>query len=233
MKEEGVVRRRNLPHIDVEDKPSFITACLQGSISSSGFRQIENCRKELESKPRPEELSESEWRRKKHQLLFDFVDSILDGQCPARHLADDRLAEIVQNAFLHFAEVRYHLYAFVVMPSHHHWLFLPNAEWAQQLAIDQAGKMRPRTPRESISHSIQSYTANQCNRVREKTGAFWQTESFDHYVRDEAELFKTIHYIEQNPVAAGLVKQAEDFRWSSARLRKELGLHPGDPIPHV
>ena len=34
-------------------------------------------------------------------------------------------AEIVRNAFLHFADERYHLLAFVVMPSLHHWLFLP------------------------------------------------------------------------------------------------------------
>ena len=88
-----------------------------------------------------------------------------------------------------------------------------------------------RTPRESISHSIQSYTANQCNRLLGKTGSFWQIETFDHYARDEAEVFRIIHYIEQNPVVAGLVSRPEDYRWSSAHLRMKLGLQPGQAIP--
>jgi hypothetical protein len=45
---------------------------------------------------------------------------------------------------------------------------------------------------------------------------FWQEESYDHAVRQEQE-FQTIRsYIEQNPVRAGLVRQASEYRWSSA-----------------
>ncbi len=40
MFENGVFRRRNLPHVDVEGKPTFITACLHGSIPTSGLREI-------------------------------------------------------------------------------------------------------------------------------------------------------------------------------------------------
>lgn len=231
MNENGAVRRRDLPHIDVEGKPSFITACLDGSIPASGLKRVREYRDELKNRPRPESISEAEWELKKHKLVFKFVDSILDGESPVKQLADDRLAEIVQNAFVHFAEDRYHLYAFVVMPSHHHWLFLPKADWAEEFAISQIGKKNVRTPRESISHSIQSYTGNQCNRLLGRTGSFWQVETFDHYARDEAELFRIIQYIEQNPVVAGLVSRAEDYRWSSANLRQQLGLQPGQAIP--
>lgn len=231
MNEDGVVRRRDLPHIDVEGKASFITACLHGSIPASGLKRIRAYREELKQKPRPESLSEAEWDLRKHKLVFKFVDSILDGEPPITHLADDRLASIVQNAFLHFAEERYHLYAFVVMPSHHHWLFLPKADWAEKFALSRLGNNRVRTPRESISHSIQSYTGNQCNRLLEKTGPFWQIETFDHYARDEAEFFRIIQYIQLNPTVAGLVSRAEDYPWSSACLRMKLGLKPGDAIP--
>ena len=46
---------------------------------------------------------------------------------------------------------------------------------------------------------------------------FWQKESYDHWVRDQAEWDHIAAYIENNPVQAGLVTRAEDYRWSSAR----------------
>ena len=46
---------------------------------------------------------------------------------------------------------------------------------------------------------------------------FWQKESDDHWVRDQAEWERIAAYIENNPVQAGLVTRAEDYRWSSAR----------------
>ena len=229
----GVFRRRDLPHIDVEGKPSFITACLDGSLPAAGLKRIHAYRDELNRRTKPDDLSEANWETKKHKLVFKLVDSILDGESPVRHFEDERLAKIVQNAFLHFAEDRYTLFAFVVMPSHHHWLFLPDPSWSEELAFGQTDKKCKRTPREVISHSIQSFTGTQCNRVLGVTGSFWQTETFDHYARDEAELLRIIEYIEQNPVVAGLVARAEDYRWSSARIRAKLGIAAGDAIRKV
>ncbi len=230
MNGEGTFRRRKLPHIDVADKPFFVTACLDGSISSVGLRQIRKYRSGLENQPKPEQLSLHEWELIIHKLVFKFVDLLLDGNVPVRYLEDDRLAEIVQNAFLHFAGERYYLFAFVVMPSHHHWLFQPTEEYSEQLALEQAGKSKRRTPREAISHSIQSYTATMCNRVLDRDGTFWQDETFDHYARNDDESMRIIHYIEQNPVVAGLASEAHEYRWSSANLRKRLGIPAGDPI---
>jgi hypothetical protein len=45
---------------------------------------------------------------------------------------------------------------------------------------------------------------------------FWQEESYDRLVRDSAEWERIKFYIEQNPVRAGLVKEASQYRWSSA-----------------
>ena len=234
MNQDGIFRRRHLPHWDVEGKPFFVTACLDGSISAAGLSRIRQHRIELDARPRPEHLSEPEWERHKDKLLFALVDDLLDQQSPVKHLADERQAEIVQNAFLHFAGERYTLLAFVVMPSHHHWLFLPNENWSRE-ALQQSSESdaRRRTPREMISHSIQSYTATMCNRVRGESGSYWQTETFDHWARDEAELLRIIDYIERNPVKAGLVERPEDWRWSSARLRAIAGTKPGDPILKV
>jgi putative transposase len=234
MDEAGVFRRRHLPHWDVEGHPSFITACLEGSISAAGLKRIRQYRVELDARSRPDQLSATEWERRKDKLLFALVDDLLDHHSSVQHLADERLAKIVQNAFLHFAGQRYTLLAFVVMPSHHHWLFLPDERWAVEALRRSAGSGgRQRTPREMISHSIQSYTATMCNRIRGESGAFWQTETFDHWARDEAELYRIIEYIERNPVKAGLVLRPEDWPWSSARPRMLAGIKPGQPIIHV
>ncbi len=227
-------RRRRLPHQDVEGHPFFVTACLEGSLSAAGLSSIRRYREDLDARPCPANMTLAEWEHHKQKLLFGYVDKLLDGVSPVRHLADDRQAEIVQNAFLHFANERYRLLAFVVMPSHHHWLFLPDEMWsidAVKRARANGGKLQ--TPREIISHSIQSYTATMCNRVRGETGAYWQHETFDHWVRDDDELLRIIDYIENNPVKAGLAVLPEDYRWSSARIRKQLGLKPGGAIPGV
>jgi hypothetical protein len=50
-----------------------------------------------------------------------------------------------------------------------------------------------------------------------RTGTpFWQEESYDHLVLNTLELGRIENYIIQNPVQAGLVRSAEEYRWSSA-----------------
>ncbi len=228
---EGVFRRRRLPHWDVDEHPVFITACLDGSISAAGLSRLRKYREKLDARTKPPEIGSEEWEQRKLKLVFQFVDELLDFQSPVQHLADVRQAKIVENAFLHFAGVRYRLLAYVVMPSHHHWLFLPDEQWAMGAVSktkDEHSKLK--TAREIISHSVQSYTATMCNRVRGKTGAYWQTETYDRWARDDDEMFRIIEYIENNPVKAGLIASPELWQWSSARLRSELGLRPGDAI---
>jgi hypothetical protein len=45
---------------------------------------------------------------------------------------------------------------------------------------------------------------------------FWQAESYDHAAPDDRESDRIKGYIENNPVKAGLVVNAEDYLWSSA-----------------
>ena len=58
-----------------------------------------------------------------------------------------------------------------------------------------------------------------------RTGAFWQHESYDHWVRDDDELERVVAYINANPVKAGLADRPCDFSWCSAHDRY---LHDGD-----
>lgn len=73
-------------------------------------------------------------------------------------------------------------------------------------------------PLGTIIHSWKSFTANKVNKILGRTGAFWHDDYFDRFMRDEGHLMRTIDYVEQNPVKAGLVDRAENWPWSSGRL---------------
>ena len=71
--------------------------------------------------------------------------------------------------------------------------------------------------------SLKGASAREANRILSRTGeAFWQAESYDHWVRDETEWNRIANYIEENPVKAGLVRRAADYRWSSAFQRDAI-----------
>ncbi len=97
----------------------------------------------------------------------------------------------------------YRLHAFVVMPNHVHLLV---------------------TPLEAVSTVMQSlkrFTARKGNGMLGLTGQpFWQDESYDRVAGDDREFDGMAHYIEWNPVRAGLAATPEEFLWSSAGGRK-------------
>jgi hypothetical protein len=55
-----------------------------------------------------------------------------------------------------------------------------------------------------IIHSWKSYTANVANSVIGKRGPFWYREYYDHCIRDQKELERSIRYVLDNPAKAGL-----------------------------
>ena len=65
-----------------------------------------------------------------------------------------------------------------------------------------------------------SFSARKANALLDREGPFWQRDYFDRYVRDAAHYDRLIFYIENNPVKAGLVERAEDWRFGSAAPRK-------------
>ena len=211
-------RRRKLPHWDLPGATYFITACLAGSIPAEGLLEIRNLERALSGKTQPPGMTEHDWRRHKWKLIFAASEEWLD-VCPQyRHLSDDRLAAEVQSSLYHFAGERYDLLAYVIMPSHFHWLFKPRPEWIATLG-DGADH---RSPRERIMQSIQRFSGQVCNRLLGRQGQFWARESYDHVVRDEDEMIRILDYIELNPVKRGWVDQREKWRFSSGYDRAFL-----------
>jgi len=133
---------------------------------------------------------------------FVWMDRYLDTtRVGPLFLKQPAVAKIVADTIRYAASTLnfYDLDAFVVMANHVHMLVTPKVE----------------PPR--FMKSIKNYSARKANLELGRTGqTFWQSESYDHWVRDGRELERIRLYIENNPVKAGLVKRPEQFRWSSA-----------------
>lgn len=223
---EGIFRRRRLPHLDVADATFFVTSCLADSIPARGLLDLRKYRARLNAQARPAEQSESEWEIRKHKFIFARFDQWLDFRPAVRYLDNPGVAKCVRNSLYHFAGERYELIAFVVMPSHFHWVFHPRTQWCEAI-VDREDR---RTPRERIMHSIKSYTARKCNQLLQRSGVFWQDESYDHCVRNDDELGRIVEYVEMNPVNAKLVVKAEHWPFSSAHDRLAWKVPLGEPL---
>ena len=131
---------------------------------------------------------------------FVALDRLLDQPtCGPAFLQRPEIARLVVQALQdgQFRFHRYQLHAFVVMPNHVHLLASPGVTSRQWLG------------------PLKGFTAHQANRILGRHGPFWQDESYDHLIREDQEFRRVQHYIEHNPVRAGLVALPEQFPWSS------------------
>lgn len=186
--------RRNLPHWQPEGKAIFLTWRLFGSLPITR-------RMPVPLSTSPERVHQApDWGRK-----FRMIDAELDrGAYGPIWLRRREIASYVEEAIIHGTKSGcFQLHAYVVMPNHVHLL------------------IEPRVALRRITAGIKNSSARHANILLRRAGKhFWQDESFDHWVRNEASFQRIRSYIERNPVMARLVKQPEDWPWSSASNEK-------------
>jgi REP element-mobilizing transposase RayT len=197
--------RGRLPHIKKEGATYFVTFRLADSLPAPEVDRLMHERAALLADAlahkRPltwhEEQQLWAWYSEKVEHLLDAGH----GDCWLRR-AD--VAGLVANALKFFDGQRYELWSWVVMLNHVHAILWPH----------------PGHTVSKILHSWKSYTATQANRVLEREGQiFWQKESYDHWLRDDAERARLVTYVEANPVKARLCARPEEWPWSSAHDR--------------
>ncbi len=237
-RKKGKFYRRNLPHWQPPGATFFITWRLYGSLPKSAIEQIEESRRLLEQEVA--QLNEMDEQRKiRHfKKLFALYDSLLDkAESGPFWLKEGSVAVVMEEALLRRYSAMYHLWAYVVMPNHMHVFLQPKVAQTSVCADDSAeADSDPEAsaqtevcatkyiPLEKITQALKGYSALEANKILSRTGqTFWQDESYDHWSRDEAEFYRIIAYIENNPVKAGLVSKPEDWPWSSAAERKRSG----------
>ncbi|MEE9431402.1 MAG: transposase [Melioribacteraceae bacterium] len=185
--------RRNLPHFYRVNSTYFITYRLKGTIP---IKVLE----ELKSKYSQEKVpTTKEEKYRLDKLYFSEYDKYLDSNRDINWLTNKDITEIVQTSLHFYNKKDYDLICYTIMPNHVHLVFhlLENAR-----------------PIDKIMHSIKRFSARESNKLLNREGSFWQSESYDHIVRDEDELERIIKYVLLIPVKAKLVERWEDSEYS-------------------
>ena len=101
----------------------------------------------------------------------------------------------------------YKLLGFVVMPDHLHLVIIPGEK-----NVSEGMK------------SLKGFSAKEINSLFHARGSIWQRGFFDYILDTEEKVISRIRYIEENPLRKGLVRNVEDYKYSSARFREETDL---------
>lgn len=211
MPTKDIYYRRNLPHYHPEGYPLFITFHLADSLPLNVILELRKQReRELQT------ISSLE-RAEIDNKYFTYYDEWLD-RCASgpNWLKDGNVAQITMKEIKSMEGIQYKLIACCIMPNHVHMLI----ESLMMKAAIPIGKSA-RYPVTDSLRLIKGRTARKANLALGRTGNFWQHESYDHIIRDEEELSRTILYIINNPVNAGLVKEWED--WKFTYVNPEFG----------
>ncbi|GAB2523235.1 transposase [Spirosoma aerophilum] len=206
---------RNLPHLQYVGATFFVTFCLKGSLPAAVVQELiaerERAIKHLKEKG---EGGTADAVYREHKRYFARIERTLDaGRYGHDWLKSPAVAEVVARRIREADWVGYALLAYCIMPNHVH------------LVVDTAMQLDTLQPDEEISSTnyrqlyqtlkvIKGSSAFEANQLLGRTGAFWQPESYDHYVRDPGELKRILNYTVQNPVKAGLVDDWQDWPYT-------------------
>jgi REP element-mobilizing transposase RayT len=186
MKQKGWHSRGYLPHYDGQIA-QFVTIHLGDSLPQPVLLRL---KEEVERGVYEKGSREARIR------MEQYLDSGI-GECVLRN---EDVAKIVEIALFYYAKTRYRLVAWVIMPNHVHLLLIP----IEGVSLSD------------IMKDFKGYTARAINKLLGRSGHVWHPDYFDRYIRGEDHFHKTIRYIENNPVKAGLVDKPEQWRYSSA-----------------
>ncbi len=201
---------RNLPHWQHVGAVFFVTFNLKGVIPRDVYERLAE-EKKLALLGIEKSGNNAEQLYDEHKRHFARVDRILDTcQHGPNWLKQPSIADVLKDKLHQYDTTNYELLAYCVMSNHVH------------VVVDSAVQLDALDPNETITpanytqlHTALKYikdgSARLSNQLLDRTGAFWQPESYDHYVRNAPELGRIIDYTLQNPVKAGLVENWQDW----------------------
>jgi REP element-mobilizing transposase RayT len=123
---------------------------------------------------------------------------------------------------------RLDLHAAVVMPDHVHALFTPRAR------VDRPGAFENLS---ALLKSIKGFSGREISQRRCDSGEGWVHESYDRWIRNEADFAEKWNYLADNVVKEGLAPTPGEYRWWYAvdYFGRGIGrpVSPETPLPPV
>lgn len=217
MAERRIFYRRRLPHYQPPGATFFMTFRLAGSLPTDVIIRLrqeqENLEKMLEG------ISDTNERgnllHQSQRKYFGRFDEYLDrASTGPTWLAEPKIADLVSEA-VHYRDAKeYQLLSFSIMPNHVHLVFsLRPTKLNGECEVVGRRDSSPYVVTNIVGH-LKWYTALKGNRLLNRTGAFWQHESYDHVVRNGGELESTVWYVLENLGKAGLCMRWRDWKWT-------------------
>ena len=184
-----VHRRKGVPHWQVPQGLYFVTWRLFDAVPREDEFALRNLRNALElARERdPTGCAAIEIERE----IFRLLERSLDRNHGAAFMRDPSIADLVYDAFEYGNGGDYELVTQSVMPNHVHVVFRLNGQ------LDE------------VIQRWKSYTAHAANKILGRHGSFWAEGYFDVLIRNSLHLERTVSYVRNNPLKAGL----HDWRW--------------------
>jgi len=214
--------KRHLPHYQPLGYTYFITFRLTGSLPISIIQKLiaerESNLKEIAAIKNLKEKSEK--YHAYQTAYFERFDSFLDTYHYGQYwLGQESIATIVKEAFHFYDAKAYDLLCYCIMSNHVHLVMTPIVDrisdpTGETISVEESRNGVSTYIVTKILQDLKRYTAGKCNKILNRTGNFWQYESYDHIVRDENDLIRIINYTLNNPVKIGLVTGWKNWKWS-------------------
>jgi len=195
--------RRNLPHFQREGQIISLTWRLAFSLPremlimqkglSDTLMEIRN----LKGKDKSELL-------RSYNIKLHKLDAAL-AKCRPQgfSLCDDGIGKMICDTFYFYSGKLYQLHCFCLMPNHVHLLIRP---------LKDTNGIYIRVS--NIVRTLKGYTSKQINDRLDRSGKIWNPDYFDRYIRDPGDYYSVVGYILKNPVAADIVKNQVDWKYS-------------------
>lgn len=191
--------RNRLPHWEVTGRPHFVTIRCAGSLPTDVLVRLREIHANL-SRIEPSSPQFGALQRQYFQTCEKYLDQG-GGFAPFHDPAANSMLFAALDRIQ--ASAGWRVPDTVAMPNHVHLLLVPSSAHP--------------TPLRALIPLLKGRVAREANLALGRQGAFWQSDWFDRWMRDDAEEMKTVAYIRQNPVKANLVP---DWReWPGLRTR--------------
>jgi len=136
--------------------------------------------------------------------------------------SNHRFCDILIANIKHYREkYKFVVLGYVIMPSHFHWILIVNPKYGTISDI-------MRDVKKFTAWQIFDYLIETDNRkvlklfeesaegLNDQSKKLWIKRFDDEVIRDQQMFWTKLNYIHNNPIKAGLVNRAEDYKYSSA-----------------
>jgi len=131
---------------------------------------------------------------------------------------------LIDNIKHYQIRYKFSVIAYVIMPSHFHWIVEIKPEYG---TISDIMRDIKKYSAWDILEEIEN-TDKRLSKIFEDAAKIypkqkrklWMSRFDDEVIRNEKMFWAKIHYIHNNPIEAGLVNRAEEYKYSSARNYK-------------